>query len=499
MEQWPKILFTYGPFALLILFVFVIEKKTRTALGDGDVPKRLSVSLYVLNWLVIFLLGGAVTYLWIVTNLPREAMIEGTLENLSDQQKVYSESANLYLARHYSPGKNRYGYDWRLISPKPLLDGTTETLYITQGSDDNSRSFMYQLPIHESFYKSPVRLTYEAKTLHLVLDHEGKQETLAPKDDVDTSVRPIDTNLNSAFPIVYAQEGGDIDDIFQRLDSDDPIIRRDARRDLAAQGQNALPKIDAALKDPKTNYRVRLGVIAALNQMKGVTISQEARAAVAAAAKDSDPVLSSEAATYLYKLPPSTCGVRCGGERWPVKSLSDSYASSLRSKVPRLITVNELVSQRIPEEISDTSRVALEQSVVTVRAFLIGWKAEIADRDYHMVIADLSDTNHQMIVEIPSPECQGACSSLFFPDFVRSRQNADRQLGTASHLFKKLDRPWLVEVTGIPFFDFFHAQLGAALNCIEIHPVTDIKFISQQADSIPLTPVGKSPHSCVRR
>ena len=43
MGDWPKLLYTYGPFALLVLFIFVIERKTRTALKDNGIPRRISV------------------------------------------------------------------------------------------------------------------------------------------------------------------------------------------------------------------------------------------------------------------------------------------------------------------------------------------------------------------------------------------------------------------------------------------------------------------------
>jgi hypothetical protein len=40
-----------------------------------------------------------------------------------------------------------------------------------------------------------------------------------------------------------------------------------------------------------------------------------------------------------------------------------------------------------------------------------------------------------------------------------------------------LDDPFPeVEVTGVGLFDFFHGQTGVARNCLELHPVLDIKF-----------------------
>ena len=60
------------------------------------------------------------------------------------------------------------------------------------------------------------------------------------------------------------------------------------------------------LSDPGASYRLRLGVISALNQMKGVDmrpLSPAAYAAVQKATSDPDSVLRGEAATFLRTHP----------------------------------------------------------------------------------------------------------------------------------------------------------------------------------------------------
>jgi hypothetical protein len=115
-----------------------------------------------------------------------------------------------------------------------------------------------------------------------------------------------------------------------------------------------------------------------------------------------------------------------------------------------------------------------------VRALLIGWKAESGDKgdqDFH--IADPDDTSKQMIVEIPSPECQIVCSSAFLDKFKENRDAVQENLGSPTANFQELDKPWLVEIIGPAFFDFNHGQTRLAPNCLEIHPVINISFESQ--------------------
>ena len=478
MEQWPKLLYTYGPFSLLVLSIFVIEWKARNLLKDSSIPSRLSVSVYLLNWCMIFVLCGAVTYFWVQLNLPKAAMIQGDLTHLKEDETVFSDSPRLYLQRIYGE-KNRFGYNWRLITPEPLPDGTKQSFTINFGQGDNARAFVYDMTIWSSFYRNEVHLTYERDSKKLLLDHEGKQEELIPREDF--SAQRINAAPWRLLPIAYAQSSVSLDGIFNSLESDDPIIRRDARRDLAAQGQAALPRIEKALQDPKSSYRVQLGTIVALNNMRNATVDAKTRAAItaiaAAASEAHDPVLNSEAIRYLHNLPAPTCGIRCGVERWAVKTLTDDDVGKVDFG-PVSKTIGDLVALSAPNSSSETSRLDLtERTTFKVRARLLGYKHE-TDRDFHIVIADLVNPSQTMIVEIPDPDCGGACASPKLSDIQKARQDFAAQFPNAppAPQFKVVQGNVVVEVTGVGFFDFAHGQTGLAQNCIELHPVLAIAF-----------------------
>ena len=50
-EAWIKLLYTYGPFAILVFLVFVTERKTRTAMKEaGRDEKQRMIMVYLLNW-----------------------------------------------------------------------------------------------------------------------------------------------------------------------------------------------------------------------------------------------------------------------------------------------------------------------------------------------------------------------------------------------------------------------------------------------------------------
>jgi hypothetical protein len=351
MEDWAKLLYTYGPFALLVLFVFVIERKIRGALTDTGIPRRISVPLYLLNWCTVFALCGAVTYFWAVLNLPHEITIQGTIENLKNNETFFSDSDDLWLQRNYrSPGS----YQWRLIASQKIGDGTKESLTIQTPED---RAFKYELPVRTSFYNSRVRLRYDRNTRKLLVDYGGRHEELAPSEDLSST--PTSSPSPGLLPVVHAQSSPSLDDLFVRLESDDPIVRRDARRDLGAQGPAALPRIEKTLQDPSASYRLQLGTLVALNLMQNANVSPQTRSSIEALYlkyKDSDPVLSSEAERYLNNLPAPTCGVRCGVERWSVKSLTDQDAFRINLN-PQETTISQLIHlERPPTPPTSTSK-----------------------------------------------------------------------------------------------------------------------------------------------
>jgi hypothetical protein len=207
---------------------------------------------------------------------------------------------------------------------------------------------------------------------------------------------------------------------------------------------------------------------------------------------------------------PSSCGTRCGVERWTLKTLTDSEASIFQNATATDSAVPKLVSESAPAKLTNV-RAPLEKQLFHLKALLIGWKEElgstggasIPDHDFHIVIADPTDTKTQMIIEVPDPACQGVCSSRFLDKIKAARSAVSSQLGqpSTSANVKELTKPWLVEVTGPALFDFDHGQDGLAKNCIEIHPVLEIKFLQEQSGgSVHVhTKNDGLPHNCGQR
>jgi hypothetical protein len=169
------------------------------------------------------------------------------------------------------------------------------------------------------------------------------------------------------------------------------------------------------------------------------------------------------------------CGTDCGTQRWSVKTGVDADAGAIEADMTET-TVDELRALDAPQhKPADHRVVPNEERRFRVEAWLIGWRREGNDSDYHIVISDLSKKTHTMIIESVDPHCQMACSSTLNAQFKTVRQQL-AALGTPVATYKPFPQAKHVVVTGVGFFDFLHGQIGVAPNGIELHPILDIQF-----------------------
>ncbi len=206
-----------------------------------------------------------------------------------------------------------------------------------------------------------------------------------------------------------------------------------------------------------------------------------------------------------------SCGQHCGTERWPVKTMSDRAAAGVNLS-PKTASVHELVAMSAPDTAptSDDQRFGgPEKQEYSVTATLYGYKVEggaTGDQDFHIVIQD-PGTKETMIVEIPDPNCSGACNSVQGEAIARARQQflAAFPADPPAAKFAVVDDPKPeVTVKGVGLFDFYHGQTGVATNCLELHPVLEITFPGSGTfkSSIKATPELKTEageHTCVPR
>jgi len=183
-------------------------------------------------------------------------------------------------------------------------------------------------------------------------------------------------------------------------------------------------------------------------------------------------LILASAATDLASGTPSRAsaahGLKCGEERWAVKTLSDSRAHLVNFH-PQTTTVNRLRHKQRPSVGTDTPRLpGVERKTFQMRGRLVEFVTE-DDRDIHLVIASPRHPSRTMIVEFPDVRCKGARQSIKKKPMRRARERLIAACGSPSSSFTQLHGK--ATLTGVGFFDLLHGQTGVAPNGIELHPI----------------------------
>src|SRR5712691_4475306 len=167
---------------------------------------------------------------------------------------------------------------------------------------------------------------------------------------------------------------------------------------------------------------------------------------------------------------PTRAFAQCGGERWSVKIGSDPDVTFVNLNNPVPTTLAALTSLSVPNPIPDNKRVQPTETTLWIINATLKQYQKQADSDYHLLLIDGS--GHQMLAEIPSPNCV-APGSPFAAGIAHARTQFDAKFSASSSL-KNANVP--VQITGVGFFDYLAGQTGVAPNGIEIHPILDIVF-----------------------
>src|SRR5205085_5208303 len=175
-ETWVKLLYTYGPFAILVFLVFVTERKSRTAMRDASpAEKKTLIAVYILNWVAIFGLVVFSVYAWSLINLDKEFTLRGTIENLTGLENVRTGNSSdpLYVLKNYV--KNGLAdYEWRLVTRRRLSPGEKISIVFDPGGDHDGDVTRNELTIRSDFYDNDIHLSYNRERNRLFIQYGDK-------------------------------------------------------------------------------------------------------------------------------------------------------------------------------------------------------------------------------------------------------------------------------------------------------------------------------------
>jgi len=294
-DIWIKLLFTYGPFALLVFFVVVGETRARSALLNPAIDRKLTIPIYAANWCVIFTLLGFSLNAWNRMTFHSEYTIRGTIKTLQGGDLVVSKDPDLYLDKIYLDG-GHFDYNWRLITQRQRPEGQKIGFKLQLKQADSEKVRTYDLIIRSSYYNNEdVGLQYDRTKDKLILLGGTQDEELRPTQEPEEQVARHASTRNSLWAWkVEAQAAQQQVPFQERLESDDPIIRRQARQELSQQKTQQWGYIEGALANRYSSYRVRLGVLTALSENSCADVRKLSPASmqtITEASGDPDPTL----------------------------------------------------------------------------------------------------------------------------------------------------------------------------------------------------------------
>jgi len=322
--SWPQLLHDYGPFALLPFACLVIERTAVRRAHDANLPERTRNSVYAAAWVMIFALCIVVIAFWGWPQPKEEAMMRGRINGLGVTQRLRGtgpEMANVRVFTYRDPQQTDQVF-WRIYTADQLRPEAELAFLIDSSTDVSDRIWSYAFHPSPAYYRTTVdlRLQYDPVRNSLSFGNPatGKQEELPGRQIVAVadSLGERSPAVLPWFGTVFAQAEARPEAVISNLESDDPLIRLTARKQLAGLGPNALAAMDQALVNPNSSYRAKLGIIVAANQMHAFRpdrFSNSAWCEVWRNAQDNDEAMRTQANLLLQKqanpITPSACAV----------------------------------------------------------------------------------------------------------------------------------------------------------------------------------------------
>jgi hypothetical protein len=280
-QDWVKPIYEFGPAALLV-FVTSVTLLISSRQLKSHPNQKLHEFIYISNWALMGLLVLASVVTFFILHIKQQAIVRGAIDNLPESYQVKdlnSEDFAFYVRKEYSDSsKNSIRYHW-LATRDHRADGAT-TLSIevyapltkdqTTGYDKELR-----LTVDESYYEQPVDIVYSSRNDSYTLRIQGRADAPIQAENIAMREEPS-SGRSSPGAIVYAASTLDPVIMKNRLEATDPMIRRDARADLAKLGLEAIPFINNTLVDSGSSVALLLGVLNALDLMDN-SIPSESR------------------------------------------------------------------------------------------------------------------------------------------------------------------------------------------------------------------------------
>jgi hypothetical protein len=178
---------------------------------------------------------------------------------------------------------------------------------------------------------------------------------------------------------------------------------------------------------------------------------------------------SALAASAVGRDEASPTAIRCGGQLWQMKTLSDPQRMSVELAA-KTTTIGAIAQRPYPRPVPRLRRTAFQRQAWEVVAQITQYRLENGG-----VRLELFDGGSYLNAVIPTPDC------------LSRKTRARQDITSAFKLFagecSRAIREWqslgaIVYIRGVGFWSQRRANRGSARNGAELHPVTGLRVVA---------------------
>lgn len=259
-QTWVHQLYTYGPYAILALFVFWVAPRQTNAflkITRSDSLKRLfSAALAILCWLVV---GSMVVY--ILKSWPPQLVYRGYLGTHDTSAEFVPVSDDFFLAtKGLSPNLERFRWEYAVVSTslEPDRRGSFEFTYYW--GDEPTDSDIYEIPLDLLRDRRIDLHRDDERVGGLLWDHDNDADTaMVAYKPMESGPGDDTASADGGWLSAYAQENDQVDTraLLNGLESSNRYVQARAKRHLRRLSDDELEEL---LRDPRLDEQAEMQI-----------------------------------------------------------------------------------------------------------------------------------------------------------------------------------------------------------------------------------------------
>lgn len=252
-EVWSKLVFEYGPYAILILFVLCVVPRTSKRMQDmadsAHPAVRLSAVITVyIAWAVVLLMVAYILVKWSPVRI-----YEGKLGALKHTEKIYPLDNNIYVKATGIHGTNKERWYFVLVDKERNINKNQTadfTYYWGEGESDYTD---YRIPISSIVDGKVKDFDFSMKEAEKVYRWGEGRWVLASGTTDSQRMYQIDI-LRKA----YAEDGVHLEQLKTNLSSSNRVLKAKGRNELRDLSDAELESLKAMAKDQNVLHQINL-------------------------------------------------------------------------------------------------------------------------------------------------------------------------------------------------------------------------------------------------